>query len=229
MLSDSANPTKLSQWTLPGVVFLALSAVHLVSQLLNNSAWSSATQVLLMSCLAVVVFTASSTPRSREVSLLLLALFFSWLGDTLPRFGFENGFLIMVGFFLLAQVVYVWLFWPHRARSIVATNRWLLLPYLAWFALLIVLCVPKAGTLLVPIVIYGVTLLLMAILATSFGPLATLGGALFFFSDSLIAFRSIAGIEFPLHSFLIMLTYIAAQVLLSYAIMTRNKQRLSGL
>lgn len=165
--------------------------------------------------------TVASESHTRLVRLVLVALFFSWLGDTLPRFlTGDTAFLTLVGMFLIAQIVYIVAFWPSRRRSVAARPLgpvWLL-PYLGLFALLLVLCAPHAGTLLVPVVLYGVALMTMAVLATGLGVLAGIGGAVFFVSDGLIAVRSLAGISLPAHDFLIMSTYIAAQILIVLAV-----------
>ena len=94
--------------------------------------------------------------------------------------------------------------------------------------MLIALCAPNAGPLLVPVIVYGLALVTSAVLATGFSTIAGIGGAIFFVSDGLIALRSFAGITLPQHGFLVMLTYITAQVLIAYAVVshqTRPPQR----
>ena len=62
----------------------------------------------------------------------LVALGFSWLGDLVPSLvGDDAAFLVMVGFFLLAQVAYVVAFAPDVRRSVVHRRPVLLLPYAA--------------------------------------------------------------------------------------------------
>jgi hypothetical protein len=73
------------------------------------------------------------------------------------------------------------------------------------------------------VIFYGLTLLTMAVLSTGLGPVAALGGALFFLSDGLIAFRSFSDFLLPQHGFLVMLTYIAAQAILAYAFVTHAR------
>ena len=71
-----------------------------------------------------------------------------------------------------------------------------------------------------PVAVYGFVLLLVplsGIFARS--GVLLLGGVMFAFSDSLIALRSFAGIRFFDHTgFVIMLTYIVAQILISVAV-----------
>ena len=123
---------------------------------------------------------------------------------------------------LLAQ-----LFWPSGLLADVTQILLMPLPYLAAFALLLVLCSPGAGVLLAPVIIYGLALMMMAILSTGLGPIAGFGGAIFFLSDSLIALRSFADIDVPGMGFWIMLTYVAGQWMISYAASQREAQEKS--
>lgn len=111
-----------------------VTAVHLVAQLVaQDQLLADATQILLMPLLFGAVYCATAAKRPLLVRLVLIALVFSWLGDTVPRFmGGDNGFLMMVGCFLVAQLFYIAALWPLR-RSSVATRGLPCLPYLAAF------------------------------------------------------------------------------------------------
>ncbi|WP_102508447.1 lysoplasmalogenase family protein [Sanguibacter massiliensis] len=68
----------------------------------------------------------------RLVELTLVALVFSWLGDSVPRLlDGDAAFLTMVSFFLVAQVVYIAAFWPARRRSAAVRACWSLPIYAA--------------------------------------------------------------------------------------------------
>lgn len=205
--------------------FLALAAAHLAVQLLGPGAWSRPTQVLLMPALALVVLAAAQRPRPRPVLLVLTALFFSWLGDGLPALADgDTAFLLMVGGFLVAQVVYVFAFWPYRAQSALYRRRWLLAPYAGFVAALVWVCAPHTGGLLVPVLVYGLVLGLMAVLATGVNAWTAAGGALFLVSDALIALRAFApGFEVPQGGFWVMSTYIAAQALIALGVLRRTR------
>lgn len=198
---------------------LLVWVVHLSGQLtMPNTLLTDATQVMLMPLLGAVLIIGCIKPRSRLVNVVLIALFFSWLGDTVPRFlAGETGFLAMVGLFLVAQIFYIAAFWPLRK------NSWMskpvaVTPYGLALGALIALCYDGAGSLLVPVVIYGVALAAMAILATGLGKVAAIGGAIFFISDALIALRSFADIILPAHGFWVMFTYVLGQILLVVAV-----------
>lgn len=204
-------------------VFTGVSVVHLVAELVApDKLVSNLSQPLLMPALAAVLArgTADRGPLVRGV---LLALGFSWLGDTLPRFlSGDAAFLSMVGAFLLAQFAYIRAFAPDRQRAAMARNRWLLLPYLAAFAALVLWCAQGAGGMVVPIVIYGAALTLMAVLATGVSRTAGVGGAVFMLSDALIALRAFAGVDLPAHGFWVMFTYLLGQGLIVAAVIERS-------
>ncbi|NYH55821.1 putative membrane protein YhhN [Nocardiopsis arvandica] len=203
--------------------FLVLGAVHLAVQLLGPEAWSRPTQVLLMPVLALLVLAATERPRSRLVVLVLAALVFSWLGDALPALAEgDTAFLLMVAGFLVAQVVYVCAFWPYRAESVLHRRRWLLVPYAGAVAALMWVCVLHTGVLLVPVLLYGLVLGLMAVVSTGVNTWTAVGGALFLASDSLIALRSfVPGLDVPQGGFWVMATYLAAQALIVLGVLRR--------
>lgn len=206
-----------------GLLLVLVTAVHLFAQLTQPTGMlADVTQVMLMPLLAAVVFTLTVAPRSKMIRLILIALGFSWVGDTLPRFmSGDPAFLAMVAGFLVAQFFYIAALLPLWKQSVLR-RPWLALPYLAAFVLLLVLCAPGAGSLLVPVVIYGVALMSMAILSTGLGVVGGIGGAIFFISDGLIALRSFSGLDVPGMGFWIMLTYVLGQAMLSFAVTKRN-------
>ncbi|MHA7224689.1 lysoplasmalogenase family protein [Glutamicibacter soli] len=204
-------------------LLLAVSLIHLVSQLLApGQLLGEVTQVLLMPMLGGYVLGCTPARRSSLVRLALVAVFFSWLGDSIPRvLHGDPGFLSMVGSFLMAQVFYIVLLRRWWRSSVLRRPVWLL-PYLLVLAGLVVLCAPSADALLVPVVVYGLALVTMAVLSTGTGLKGGLGGAIFFFSDSLIALRSFTDIDVPAQDFWIMLTYILGQFLLVSAILDKD-------
>lgn len=199
--------------------FLVTVIIHLLGQLFSpHAVITEATQVLLMAFLAPVLWVSTNAPRSRFVKIALLALFFSWLGDTLPRFlDGDAGFLAMIAGFLLAQICYMIAFWPYRDRSILKRPV-LIAPYVAVAIGLVALCADGAGSLLLPVILYAAVIVGMAILATGLGAYATVGAIIFLVSDALIALRAFADFTLPAHGFIVMLTYVLGQSLLIYSI-----------
>lgn len=206
-----------------------LTLVHLGAQLAGASDLADVSQWFLMPALAGCLwFTTRPAPgprrrRSRLVRITLVALGFSWLGDTAPDLADgDAAFLVMVGFFLCAQVAYTLAFWPYRAGSVLRRPL-ALAPYALAFVALVVACAPGAGPLLVPVVVYGACLVLMAVTATGVDRLAAVGGAVFLVSDALIALDAFAPwYSLPVHGFWVMLTYVGGQVLLVLGVLRRD-------
>jgi uncharacterized membrane protein YhhN len=196
--------------------FAVVVVVHLVSQLAGGGVVADTTQVLLMPLLAGVLWCETSSPRGRLVTLVLLALGLSWLGDSAPRLtSGDAAFLVMLAFFLLAQVAYIAAFLPFRARSVLHVHRVRLLAYVAAVVALVLACAAGTGALLVPVLGYGACLGAMAVLSTGVNRFTAVGGALFLVSDGLIALDAfVDGFGLPAQGFVVMATYLAAQALI---------------
>ncbi len=196
--------------------FAALALVHLGAQLAGGGVVADASQVLLVPLLAGVLWCETSAPRGRLAMLVLVALGLSWLGDSAPKLvDGDAAFLVMVGFFLLAQVAYIAAFLPYRARSVLHVQRLRLVGYLAVVVALVAVCAAGAAGMLVPVLLYGGCLGAMAVLSTGVNRLTAVGGALFLVSDGVIALDAfVDGFGLPLQGFWVMATYLAAQALL---------------
>lgn len=197
-------------------VLIVVTVLHLGAQLAGWEHLADVTQWVLMPLLALTLATQVPAPRGQLVSLTLVALVFSWLGDAAPDlFSGDTAFIVKVAFFLVAQVVYIVAFSRFVRDSVLVRRPLLVLPYAAAIVALVIACAPGADALLVPVLIYGACLGTMAMLATGLGPLTWAGGALFLVSDGLIALDAfVSSFSLPVQGFWVMLTYIAAQVLI---------------
>lgn len=197
------------------------TAAHLAAQLAGSDGLANVTQWLLMPLLAATLWLAAGPARgTRLVRLAVLALGFSWLGDTAPDVVPDDAaFVTMLGFFLVAHACYLVAFWPLRGRGVLGRRPALAVPYLVALVALLVVVTPGAGGLAVPVVVYGAVLVAVAVLAT-FDGVAAFGGALFVVSDALIALRAfVDGYALTGHGFWVMLTYVAAQALLAAGVL----------
>ncbi|MFC8733972.1 lysoplasmalogenase [Luteimicrobium sp. NPDC057192] len=203
----------------PGGLYALDLAVHLVALLTHADTLAAVTQGLLMPLLAVVVLAASTRPLARVTRWALVALGLSWLGDVLPNAASgDDAFLLMVGSFLLAQAAYVTAFWPDRRRVRAVTVAC----YAVAFGVLVAICAPHAGSMLAPVVVYGLMLTTMAVLSSGLGPVAALGGAVFFVSDGLIALGHFAGHPTgTAGGVAVMSTYAVGQALLAAGVLHR--------
>lgn len=194
-----------------------VTVVHLGTQLVGtDGTLADITQGLLMPLLTLTLWLSVRPVRSRLVTGTIVALGFSFLGDVAPTLVPEDlAFLVMVGFFLVAQVAYAVTFWPLRRDSVVARSPWLVLPYVVALVALLLACREGAGGLFAPVVVYGAALTAMAVLATGVSRLAGVGGAVFMLSDALIALDAFAGVRPPADGFWVMLTYVVGQALIA--------------
>src|SRR5690625_1570996 len=164
-----------------------VAVVHQTGLLGGLTLRALCTQVLLMPALAGVLLSGTTGSRGRLVRLVLVALLFTWLGDSVPRFTTgDTSFLLMVGFFLSAQLVYVVALWPYRHASLLRRPA-ALVPYGAFGILIVVLCAPQTGALLPAVAVYAAVIVAMAVLATGLGRLAGTGAELVAAPDALIA------------------------------------------
>lgn len=199
------------------IYFLALLA-DILCIALNKDSYRYVTKPLLMVLLAVyVLVTDTKMPRSFR-TFLLLAIFFSFLGDDLLLF--ERFFLPGLGSFLLAHVMYIIFFLKIRySNPPVPLCKY---PYIFLNAAVIILFIlfltPYLGSLFVPVVIYSLALSITVqsvLHAFHFGrqPEAwycMIGAVLFLISDSMIAIGKFYH-PFPANGILVMLTYGIAQ------------------
>ncbi len=179
----------------------------------------------LMPILLVYYFAGTRRAPPAKHSILA-ALFLSWLGDVFLLF--ERGrpafFILGLGAFLAAHLAYIAYF--LQARRI---NRPAKLPHplvfagvAAYTAILFGCLAPHVGGLFYPVAVYALAISVMfaASLAAfdfsrqRFGRMAVAGAALFLASDSILAVNRFAA-PFAHAGVLVMLTYGAAQLLIT--------------
>ncbi|MFJ1544810.1 lysoplasmalogenase [Streptomyces sp. NPDC088246] len=186
------------------IAFLVASAVDLVGVLAGVSVAHVVAKPLLMPLLAGYA-AARRGPR-----LLIAALLFGWGGDTLLLFDADAAFLIGMGSFAAGHVCYLWLF--GRARSSLPVG-FVYAAVLTTFVALLWSGLP--ADMRIPMTGYSLLLTAMAYRAGTLGRYAAAGGALFLLSDALIATGIADWPQLPAPDFWVMLTYIAAQFLLT--------------
>jgi uncharacterized membrane protein YhhN len=194
--------------------YLLVGIIHLVALAAGASAVSDFTKPLLMVLLLVAFLFSLPTLRSELALLGSLGILLSWAGDVTLASPGDLGFLVGLGFFLLAHVAYIVLF-LRRLR--VRRLRPIALVYLGWWVGLVVVLAPHLGPLLVPVAVYGLVLGTMGAVGLSCNRWIAAGGALFVVSDSLLGLnRFLPGFELWQVDLLIMLSYLAAQGLIAF-------------
>jgi uncharacterized membrane protein YhhN len=197
-------------------VYVVVAMVDLVAETAHLFWLALAALVLALPALAAVL--VASRPRDRLTSWVVGALFFGWLGDWLGDL-LEPHIAWKIGFFFLGHLCYIVAFWPYRARSVLGRPG-LLACYLLGITALLAWVVPSAGWVYgAALVAYGLTLGLVAVLATGLGPVAAVGGVVFIVSDMSIAVTSfVYPGQVAQAELLIMSSYLIAQLLIVFGV-----------
>ncbi len=174
---------------------------------------AGATKVWLMPALLVSFVWALPSVRSSLALWATLAIFFSWLGDVFLATPGESGFLVGLGCFFLAHVAYVFLI----LRSLKEKRLpWLTAIFALWWASFVLILAPFAGSLLIPIAVYGLVLAAVASTAWMANRLVAVGALFFLASDSILGLSMfIPGFTFWQMDFVIMLSYLLGQGLIA--------------
>ncbi|MDX2784894.1 lysoplasmalogenase [Streptomyces caniscabiei] len=204
------------------------AGVDLVSLAAGFDAGHLAAKPLLMPLLAAYAYTRGA-PRP-----LLAALLFGWGGDVLLLSDAEPAFLAGMGSFAAGHVCYLVLFGGPAGTAGTAgptgpgrsgrPSYRVRVAFGAAYALALIVAVASLwpglpSDLRLPVACYSALLTTMAWAAARLGPVAGLGGALFVVSDMLIATGVAQWPQPPRPDLWIMLTYLAAQYLLTRGVL----------
>lgn len=210
---------------LPLLFFIVACLVNLAGRLWNPEL-AGVVKPALMPLLAASVLAAAveGGANRNQLFLLIAAELFGCLGDTLLLSSEFVFFASGIGAFLLGHLFYISLFGRQSLKGINPMGWILSLLVMGGLVFLLVRFLKIEGALLIPMAIYGMTLMLL-IFSTLCGllrfrqkltwTLLFLGALLFTFSDSLIAAGTFNVVQFELREFVIMLTYLLAQSLLA--------------
>lgn len=206
-------------------IYLFVLAVHLAGNLLPNETIENITKPFLMPILMFGFMAEVGKLMGTLKISLLAALFFSWAGDIFLMFQ-ENDrmfFLLGLSAFLLAHVCYIIFFHRIRVAENIRSNPWLMLPVLIYYIVLISWLGPYLGDMRIPVRIYGIVISFMLMLAIHMlyiknktaGRYMMIGALLFILSDTANAIQLFYQ-PFIADSFIIMITYGLAQLLIVY-------------
>ncbi len=203
--------------------YVLVVIVHLVSIVIGASSLVAATKPLLMPALLVGVLLAMPARRSPAMLWLSLALACSWLGDVLLGDPGALGFLLGMVAFGLAHIAYIALYLgPARTRRVPPRA----LVFVIWYAALVGLLAPHLGSLLVPVLIYGLVLGAAAAVSLGSTTLVAIGAGVFLVSDTLLGLdRFLPGLGDLALDAAIMLTYCAGQGLIALGVVVLARAR----
>lgn len=206
--------------------FILASAVHCAALFIGVEAIAGPTKLALMPALILAAIWGRPRLGNTAVFRLLLAgLFFSWLGDGAGTFfPFAPTLPMMLAFFAVAHLCYIRVFWRHLALR--PLSRWALI-FLLWWAVLLSILWPRAGSLAPAVAAYGLVLGTTAALSTRCSTMIMWGGAFFLASDTILAFRIFALELMPdWTSGMVMVTYTVGQgLIIAGALLTRRSSK----
>jgi uncharacterized membrane protein YhhN len=207
------------------LIFAVIVLVELSGRFVDNIQLEYMVKPLIMIWMAAY-FMIFKKKKIFVVSVLL-AFFFSWLGDNFLMFSGKNElfFFAGVGGFFCAQITYIYTFSRYSekgGKGYLQKNPLLALVFLAYLGGILFMLFPGLEGMMKPIIIvYALSLIGMSMMALNrMGRvgrrsylLVFVGSILFLLSDSMIALDKFYS-EFWLAGFWIMITYIAAQYLI---------------
>ncbi|MGW4175560.1 lysoplasmalogenase [Streptomyces rubiginosohelvolus] len=202
------------------LAFLLVAAADLAGLLAGAEAVHLVAKPLLMPLLAGYA-ALRGAPR-----LLVAALLFGWGGDVFLLADNDLAFLVGMGSFAVGHVCYLTLFGRGEGRGRAPAPLVTGAGYAVVLVVFLVLIWPDLpADLRIPLTGYSLLLTAMAWRAGVFGPYAAVGGALFLLSDALIATGIAEWPQAPAPDFWVMLTYIAAQALLTLGVLTKHRTK----
>ncbi len=201
-------------------LYIAASIINVSARIFELGTVAMYSKVVLMPLLIAYVYEAAKKNVTLLVLLLCAALIFSWGGDVALMYEGDSYFLLGMGSFLIAQLIYAYLF-RKSIQLKIHWKWWYIVPVLLMTIGFLSQVLPKAGALQIPIGVYALAISVMAIMAIarhgkvadkSF-KLVLLGAITFVVSDSLIAWNKFV-MPFAPGDALVMLTYTSAQLLI---------------
>ena len=175
-------------WWWGFVPYAVLCVVHVVALAVGSDAVAAPTKLGLMPLLAVaVLWGARGAPWRTPLTLLAIALGFSWLGDGAATFFpfLDDELPAMLLCFGVAHVLYIVLFWRFLA---VRRLPWWSAVYVVWWIVLLLVLWPYLGALAFAVAGYGIVLGGTAASSTRAHAAVAVGAAFFLCSDTLLAF-----------------------------------------
>ncbi len=185
--------------------------------------------------LPFLILETYSSENFKTKNLLLSALLFSWIGDIILMFADKGELYFIFGLvsFLIAHIIFILLFTKQEKEN-TSSNKlfWVGIIIVGFYLFgMLVILYPSLGDLKIPVTVYAITISTMLLMAIKGyfnwrkpNNLTVLLGALIFVSsDSILAINKFHS-TLPQSGFLIMITYIVAQFLITKGILGLNKK-----
>lgn len=212
-------------------VFWVPVVLNLVAVTIGSRALELVSKPLLMPLLALSVFILAKEHdiRDRRVKLIVLALLFGALGDTLLMAGGGGWFISGMFAFLIGHILYFSVLpSPWKVKGLSGTIlSLLLLAVLLTGVLTLAGRFPAEGVMGISVKVYACAFafLIHASVIAAIDRrrplyfLTALGFMVFAFSDTFVAIGAFTDLKIPYHGLIVMSTYMAAQMLVSLSLL----------
>lgn len=204
-------------------VYFILLGIEIAADMLGLTWLVYLTKPLLMPILMWYFYQNMKSFSKKEKKLMLMALFFSLLGDVFLMIRGANLFVFGLGSFLIAHIAYIFLFSIDAKAHLLKR-----LPFMAFSLIMLYFLKPVLPQAMVlPVFTYTIVITIMGIRAaerqTNFASYkwVLIGAVLFMISDSLIALNKFL-MPLPLSTFWVMTTYGLAQYLIVAGYLKKN-------
>lgn len=212
-------------------IFWVPVVLNLVAVTIGSRALELVSKPLLMPLLALSVFILAKEHdiRDRRVKLIVLALLFGALGDTLLMAGGGGWFISGMFAFLIGHILYFSVLpSPWKVKGLSGTIlSLLLLAVLLTGVLTLAGRFPAEGVMGISVKVYACAFafLIHASVIAAIDRrrplyfLTALGFMVFAFSDTFVAIGAFTDLKIPYHGLIVMSTYMAAQMLVSLSLL----------
>jgi uncharacterized membrane protein YhhN len=205
-------------------LFFTFSALEILAGTFGFREGVYLTKPLIMLSIGIFYYYQRKNYLHKQDKIMLLAFFFSMLGDILLMLGKEEYFKFGLGSFLITHLCLIRAFLSENRR----TNLYARLGILIFGAIVFSYIKKQINSgLLIPVIVYLLAISVMAICASErkVNPesyrMVLIGAILFMISDSLIAIEKFAFL-IPSPTLLIMGTYVFAQYFIAVGFLKRN-------
>jgi uncharacterized membrane protein YhhN len=206
------------------ILFFTISALEILAGTLSFREGVYITKPLITLSIGIFYYFQRKENLNSQDKIMLVAFFFSMLGDIFLMLGKEEYFKFGLGSFLITHLSFIRVFYSQKG----STNLYARLAIFVFGAIVFSIIKNQISSgLLVPVIIYLLAISVMAICASErkVNPenyrMVLIGAVLFMISDSLIAIDKFA-FPIPYPTLLIMGTYVFAQYCIAVGFLKRN-------
>lgn len=191
------------------LIFLLLATIFVATHFIEPYSFSWLIKILPMMMLMWVIL---KNVKNKDEKTFFVGLAFSTLGDFFLDYDPINFFIFGLALFLFAHIFYIISFTPLSMLKIKA-RLLIIIAYVTFGFAIFILLSNKLGELFIPVLIYMMVLLLMAIstlVSYKSNTWLIIGGISFVVSDSLLGLNKFY-LTIPYAEVLIMISYYFAQ------------------